>query len=148
MATRKQRQSAKGSTMTAQRAHRAFELRKLGLSYREIAKELGTSHQTIAKDLKKVFDAYLEQSLEMRAYEVSLEQARLDEMWVSVYTDFKSGNLKAVEQLLKIMERRSKLLGLDIVQTSKQISVSVTPEQIQGMSDDELANLISQLERQ
>jgi hypothetical protein len=84
----------------------------------------------------------------MRAYEVSLEQARLDEMWVSVYSDFKSGNLKAVEQLLKIMERRSKLLGLDTVQTSKQISVSVTPEQIQGMSDDELNNLISQLERQ
>ena len=133
--------------MTAQRAHRAFELRKQGWSYREIAKELGTSHQTIAKDLKKIFDAYLEQSLEMRAYEVSLEQARLDDMWQSVYADFRTGNVKAADQLIKIMERRAKLLGLDTVQTSKQISVSVTPEQIQGMSDDELTALISQLER-
>jgi IS30 family transposase len=133
--------------MTAQRAHKAFELRKQGWSYREIAKELGTSHQTIAKDLKKIFDAYLEQSLEMRAYEVSLEQARLDDMWQSVYADFRTGNMKAADQLIKIMERRAKLLGLDTVQTSKQISVSVTPEQIQGMSDDELTALISQLER-
>lgn len=133
--------------MTAQRAHRAFELRKQGWSYREIAKELGTSHQTIAKDLKKIFDAYLEQSLEMRAYEVSLEQARLDDMWQSVYADFRTGNVKAADQLIKIMERRAKLLGLDTVQASKQISVSVTPEQIQGMSDDELTALISQLER-
>jgi transcriptional regulator len=147
MATRKQRQTAKGTTMTAQRAHKAFELRKQGWSYREIAKELGTSHQTIAKDLKKIFDAYLEQSLEMRAYEVSLEQARLDDMWQSVYADFRTGNMKAADQLIKIMERRAKLLGLDTVQTSKQISVSVTPEQIQGMSDDELTALISQLER-
>lgn len=133
--------------MTAQRAHKAFELRKQGWSYREIAKELGVAHQTIAKDLKKIFDAYLEQSLEMRAYEVSLEQARLDDMWQSVYADFRTGNVKAADQLIKIMERRAKLLGLDTVQASKQISVTVTPEQIQGMSDDELTALISQLER-
>tara|TARA_Y100000588_G_scaffold329325_1_gene365415 strand:- start:3396 stop:3812 length:417 start_codon:yes stop_codon:yes gene_type:complete len=43
----------------------------------------------------------------------SLELSRLDEMQTAIWQDCMDGKLTAIDRVLKIMERRSKLVGLD-----------------------------------
>jgi orotate phosphoribosyltransferase-like protein len=106
---------------------RAWEFRKAGMSVREIGRELGVSHNTAHR---------------------YIELQRLDQLTQSLWEKAAlGGDTRAVDSLLKIMERRSKYLGLDVQQTSKTVSISVTPDELAGMSDDELTNLITTLER-
>lgn len=90
---------------------RALELRIAGASYRVIAKSLGyksvsSVHTAIERALKQTVQ---EPADELR----KLEMERLDAMGLKVWEQVRSGNLGAVDRMLRIMERRSKLLGLD-----------------------------------
>lgn len=96
----------------ARKQVRALELRITGLSYREIAREL--KYKGPSGSFKAV-DAALKRNVYDRTEEiVNLELDRLDEMQVVAWKHVTvAGDLKAIDRVLKIMERRSKLLGLD-----------------------------------
>lgn len=138
----------KSNEERAELSAKAFELRKAGVSYNKIAKQLRVSAATVHKYIQTQIKAYHEEAKAHHRSMVALELSRLDDMVLGIWSKARAGEYKAVDAMIKIMERRAKLLGLDAIQTTKQISVNMTPEQITELSDDELTNLIAQLERQ
>lgn len=90
---------------------KALELRKAGVSYAAIAKQLGYrgpsgAHAAVAAALKKTLQ---EPADEVR----TLELERLDAMLLAIWRQVKEGNHGAIDRALRILERRAKLLGLD-----------------------------------
>ena len=94
-----------------ERQVKALELRKAGVSYEDIAKALGWAHKSGA------FMAVRRQIAMVRREPaealITLEAERLDKLLMSVWKQAVNGNFGAVDRVLKIMERRAKLLGLD-----------------------------------
>lgn len=96
-----------------QRQQQAVELRRAGRSYREIARQVGigvaSAHRLVAAAIAEARTTVQEDVVELRALELS----RLDGMLGGLWPEARRGNLGAVDRVLKIMERRAKLLGLD-----------------------------------
>ena len=129
-----------------ERIARAFELRKAGLSYRRIADQLGYSHEAVRQDINGMLNTITTETADNARELVALELARLDDMTVALWPEARHGDRKAIDSVLRIMERRAKLLGFDANPITKSVTVSVTPEQIASMSDSELQQLIQQLQ--
>jgi predicted transcriptional regulator len=129
----------------AELSAKAFELRKAGVSYGKIARQLNVSAATVHKYIQAQIQAYQEEAREAHKSIVTMELSRLDDMVLGVWSKARAGEYKAIDAMIKIMERRSKLLGLDTVQTTRQLNLTVTPDQIAEMSDEELTTLITQL---
>jgi len=138
------------SEVTAKRARRALELRSQGYSYRQIGAEIGVSHvaafnyvkdeiQHIAKERKEIGEGIIDQELLL-----------LDKLLIELLKDIKipSKRLKAgcdpddeeyevilrtdqsvVQNILKIMERRAKYLGLNAPERS-EVNVQASLEEL------------------
>jgi len=92
---------------------RALELRKKGMTTYEIAVELKVTRQE-AKRL--VDDAFAEarRMLSISAEEAALVQnMRLEKMFASLQEKLDRGDSRAIEVAIKVLERQSKLMGLD-----------------------------------
>jgi hypothetical protein len=90
---------------------RALTLRKGGASYDEIAAELGYSNRGGAY---KAVSSALRETLREPADDVrALELDRLDHMMSAVWPAALCGDIAAQQQVLRLMERRAKYLGLD-----------------------------------
>jgi hypothetical protein len=101
-----------------ERTTNAIELRKAGLTFRQIADELGyndpsSAHQAVQRGLKEIL-------LDVGAEDVvNLELARLDEMTVQCFAIFRDEDasydqkLRAMDRMLLVMDRRAKFLGTD-----------------------------------
>jgi len=94
-----------------ERQRQALLLRKGGASFPQIAEKLGYrspsgAHKAVMAALKKM--------IQQPAAEVKeMELARLDDALMAIYPDVRRGHLGAVDRLLRILDRRSKYLGLD-----------------------------------
>lgn len=95
-----------------ERREKALSLRRAGLSTREIAAQLGTSHQTIHTDLKAMLAASVRENIESANELRALELERLDKMLISLSAKLREGDLKAMDRAIRIGEQRAKLLGL------------------------------------
>lgn len=97
-----------------ERKYEAFELRKTGLSYRAIGASLdlscGQAYQDVMWVLKTIIDDHKEEVEIMRQMEVE----RLDAYIESLDWKKNKGDFRTIELLLKIQDRRAKLLGLDM----------------------------------
>mgnify|MGYP005823428719 FL=1 len=92
-------------------AAKVLQLRIAGKTYARIAEETGISIHSCRKHLGNLMkSANLSLDLEELVY---LELERLDHLTSAVWLDAMSGSDKAVSSVLRIMERRSKLMGLD-----------------------------------
>jgi hypothetical protein len=91
---------------------KALELRIGGANYRQIANLLkvsvGTAHAYVNEGLEQLRDANGEAFEQLRLIEV----ARLDSMLVSLWS--KRGNPRVADTILRVSERRARLLGLDV----------------------------------
>lgn len=96
----------------AQRREKVLELRLAGASVRRIAERLNISKSTAHNDLRAAIDAITEEPA--RAV-VSMELQRLDVMLLGLWKGASTGDDKAVNNALRIMDRRAKYLGLDHV---------------------------------
>lgn len=84
--------------------------RRSGRRVDDIARDLGIS----AGRVSQLFKQGMGRHVEVPAAEIKqMEADRLDDLQFGVWQAACSGNLKAIEQVLGIMERRAKLLGLD-----------------------------------
>lgn len=96
-----------------QRQLQALELRKQGLTYRDIGDKLSISYQQAHNDvnaeLKRLATLTLESAEGLR----QLELERLDMLIKGLEPMARVGNPRAVTAYLRVMERRAKLLGLD-----------------------------------
>jgi len=98
----------------AERRVKALALRKAGASYRAIGEQLGVSYQAIAEDVAYGLTA-LASELRIETEQLrALEAARLDDLQAALWSQVRTGNIKAIQTVLRIMERRARLLGLDM----------------------------------
>lgn len=96
---------------TVDRKIKALELRKAGANYQSIADALGYrgasgAFKAVQSGLKAVLR---EPAEELR----TLELERLDGILMAIYPKARQGDSQAIDRCLRVMERRSKLLGLD-----------------------------------
>lgn len=145
---------------TAARDAEAVKLRADGHTYQAIAERLGYNDRS---DARKAIERMITSTVREPADEIrQLELIRLDSLWMQamqvltaahvtvsngrVVTIEQDGEpvpvaddapvLQAIDRLLKIMERRSKLLGLD------------APAKVEVMSLDRIDQAIADLERE
>ena len=85
----------------------------MGRGYTEIAAALGIgksqAHRLVKTALAECVEAVTAEATQLKAEELS----RLDGMLSGIWVEARKGHLGAIEKVLKIMERRAKLLGLD-----------------------------------
>lgn len=95
---------------------RAMELRKAGCSFQEIADELGYASPSGAYEaVKAALDRTLREPAEALR---TIELERLDTMWTAVWENALAGDLDSIATALRIAERRARLLGLDVRESS------------------------------
>lgn len=100
------------SAVTIARETQVLELRRAGLTFDAIARELKISGGR--SDAHKLYKRALTRTLQEPAAEIrQLEADRLDRLQVSVWAKAMRGDLGAFDRVIKVMERRAKLLGLD-----------------------------------
>lgn len=106
----------KTSAATARKLERqvkALELRRMGKGYVEIAAALGIgksqAHRLVQAGLADARAQVQADAGDLKAEEIS----RLDAMLAGLWPDARKGSQGAVDRVLKIMERRARLLGLD-----------------------------------
>ena len=111
---------SKPSPDVARRAQ-VLELRKAGATWSEIGAALGFSKQRAHVIFQKALD---ELNTEPAADLRKLEAERLDKMQRSLWQQALQGNQGAVDRVLRIMERRAKMFGLDapVRQSIEQVS--------------------------
>jgi hypothetical protein len=98
---------------------KALELRRAGVTYEGIAERVGYqtrngAHRAVARVLARNPAADVDAVRE-------LETDRLDRLLVAVWPVALKGDAKAVDQVLKIAERRARLLGLDVPTTVTEV---------------------------
>ena len=104
-------QSAAQKVATRRRRAQCVELAAQGMSYDNIAKTVGYSnrggaHKAISAALKAHQADAVDQLREM-------EVQRLDGLQAAVWADALAGDIKAVDAVVRIVQARVKLLGLD-----------------------------------
>jgi len=107
-----QHKSSQHTILAQERGQQALGLRKQGYTLEEIAHISGYAdrsgaYRAVMRALKRLPPEPLEGSR-------TLELMRLDALWRAVWPQAEQGDLKAIQTALKIIERRSKLQGLDI----------------------------------
>jgi len=98
----------------AERAASALELRKGGLGFAAIARQLGYAGPSGA--YQAIMAALHAVTREPARELVDLELARLDDLLLGLWPDARRGNVLKIDRVLKIMARRAALLGLDAPQ--------------------------------
>lgn len=111
MAEGKRGQSKK--IKATERRSLALELRIAGNSYREIAKQTGVSVSTVWDDINDALLALADKEQEKTTLLRQLDLERLDALLVANWTEATHGNTQASNVIVRILDRRAKLLGLD-----------------------------------
>ena len=91
----------------------AWERRLRGMTQQSIADELGVSLGYVNGLLKKAREQLVEQNRLDAATATGEQVGRLDNMIVALTPAAEAGDVKAVQALLAVEDRRAKLLGLD-----------------------------------
>lgn len=121
-------QSSKNCNLL-ERKRQAFELRKRGLSYRAIGDAMGMSYNAAHQYVKEAYQMLLVEVMDTAEELRQIELDRLDAIQDAIWTDCETGDKAAISTMLKVMERRSKLLGLDTVQATDN-TVHIVMDQV------------------
>lgn len=97
----------------AYRKHEVLRLRIAGASYRLIAEQLGISHERVRKIVNEMLSALSDVNDELREELRRLELERLDTLQASLWANAIQGDYAAIDRILRIMQRRAELCGLD-----------------------------------
>lgn len=95
------------------RRTRIAEMLAERLSYSEMAKRLGVGKSTITRDVRAMLDEWRESRVEDVETQVVVELHTLAKLQQGIAYEANGGDLPSIDRVLKIMERRAKLLGLD-----------------------------------
>ena len=114
------------------RDREALELRRAGVTYDVIAERLWfttreSAHRSVIRQLERTAPA---SDNELR----QLEADRLDRLHFAVWNDALRGDPAATDRVLRISERRARLLGLDVGHTTP---VAQKPSLIWEQGDDD-----------
>lgn len=111
---RRARRGGAEDIQTAEREREAIGLRAAGLSYDAIAEKVGYANRSLAyKAVIRVLDRWRVETREDACVVRDLEVERLDSLLAGVWQRAAQGEPAAIDRVLKIMDRRARLLGLD-----------------------------------
>ncbi len=137
-----------GKIKQAERRLMAFDLRKAHLSYRKIAVEMkkkpgfekyseGLAYKDVTEELARLNSKLGDKVEDVRR----LELERLDELGEIFFEKVKSkGTAYALEAYLMIMEKRNRLLGLEVKEQTRNLNFDVsklTNEQLERIASGE-----------
>jgi predicted transcriptional regulator len=105
--------TAPSKVPAAARREKALELRAKGMSIRAIAGKLGVSKSQVQRDIEKELQAAAADRKKIAGHIIDLELAKLDALEKKAWEHITDGELSAIDRVLRSMERRAKLLGLD-----------------------------------
>jgi hypothetical protein len=117
-----------GNSVAAERRQAAFELRLKGCSYREIGRELGMSHSNAELLIKQTLAERKETTGLLADQLRDMELARIDKISGELWAN--RAEPSAAATLLRCIERRSKLLGLD---APTKLDHTFDPTQVQSV---------------
>ena len=95
------------------RREKALELRAKRMSIRAIADMLGVSKTQVQRDIEKELQAAAADRKKIAGLIIDLELVKLDAIEKTAWEHIQDGELSAIDRVLRSMERRAKLLGLD-----------------------------------
>jgi hypothetical protein len=109
------------SDQRLERMRKSWKLRLTGKNYRDIAEELGVSAAVVCEDLKLMRENIEDVSTERAKEEREIELARLDAIVLNYMDRIIEGKATNgdVATYIKVSERRSKMLGMDAITTTK-----------------------------
>ncbi|MGW1063337.1 hypothetical protein ACWD4F_02270 [Streptomyces aureus] len=124
----------------AEQAAECFRLRRAGMSIDRIARSTGLSHGTVCNRISRAVTDLVQPEAE--AYR-TLQEGRLDDGLRQVYRVLADPaadadtRLRAVDRMVRLEERRSKLLGLDAPE-----SLVITENRFLDEADERVANTL------
>jgi predicted DNA-binding protein YlxM (UPF0122 family) len=128
---------AKTIDITA-RQEKAIQLRRSGLSLREIASRLEVNVATIHSDIKTMLAEAIKENVDNADQLRAMEIERLDRMTMAIQAQVTAGHLGAIDRAIRISERRAKLLGLDMpVKQEVKHSGGMAIKAYKGFSPDD-----------
>jgi predicted transcriptional regulator len=117
---------------------RVMTLHMHGFVAEEIAETLGATVPEVRKALRAAQRDLAKRNLESAVYARDLELLRLDELWRRTWQQIDRGNFRAIDQALKIVSAKAKMMGLDAPE-KLQIEVGMTEDEAQAATDRDLA---------
>lgn len=111
------RQGGSGSTGAREKSAlnrlEAMKLRMAGKTYQQIGDSIGVSRSRAHRYVMRELDELRKKGSEAAAALRQLEDARLDELQSGLWPRALEGDVPAAHAVLRIMERRARLHGLD-----------------------------------
>ena len=104
-------QSAAARVATAARRVRCVELAATGMTYAQIAADVGFANKSSAR--KAVLAALASREVEAVEDLRRLEVTRLDALQAAAWEDALTGDVGAIDRILRIIDRRMMLMGLN-----------------------------------
>lgn len=134
------------SLAAIERQRQALELRKAGAEFSDIARQL---------DYKDASGAYravrraLQRTIQQPANELrEIEVARLDALLLGLWPEARKGNVAKIDRVLRIMQRRADLLGLDAPKrVDATISVRDEAERLARETGLSVVEILAEAER-
>jgi len=129
-----------GREFLAERDLRIFKMRQSGVSVTEIARRFGVSTSVVNKAVQRQLEKLNREALMAYPEVLRMELERLDNLQSAIWpltqhrkVTLDDGtevtldpDLKAIQQVLSIMDRRSKLLGMEQSNVSVQVDVQAS----------------------
>lgn len=129
-------------TTATERRKKAVALRIAGATFEQIGDQLGVSTQAAHKLVTTALEETRRITGEAAEQLRQTELTRLDALQTALWSDAVKGDVQAVDRILKIMLRRSQLLGLDAPAKSN-ITVDWRAEAIRaGVDPDALVEAV------
>lgn len=110
----------------------ALALRLQGMSYAEIGKTIGRDQAACYRAVSKHLETVRAQSAETAQELREVELQRLDRLLAVVGPMAESGDLQAVDRVLRIQERRAAYLGLDAPK-AQLVAVDARPDTVRAL---------------
>lgn len=121
-----------------------------GLNYRDMADALDVSLATVAGDVKAIVKRWQAEQVSSVDQWAQLESHRLDRAINAIWDKVQEGDLGALDRMLKIMERRAKLLGLDTPTVTRlegadggPIQTQQVPMDLSKLSEDDVRMILA-----
>jgi|GEM_PF-6983541 hypothetical protein len=117
-----------------ERRLQAIQLRKQGLTYAEIGRVMGVTRQAAYSYVEREFKHIVKEGSQVAEKALSLTLARYDELLKAYYQQAVGGDRESLQDVLSIMDRQVKILGLEAPKKS-ETSITYTT-----MTDAELVH--------
>ncbi len=125
----------------AQVEAKCVELRLAGKTYLEIGVEVGHNASFVMKILRRVYHRLTNEGKQDAIHLRGLEIARLDALQSNLWARAMKGDLQFVDRVLRIIEQRTSLLGLnspEVIAFHAQINVQKPAD----LTDEQLVQII------